>query len=64
MLYIAFQLVVCKNGASSEPKYQDTDTKLREGVTVKAIARDRCLMELRSSVRELSTLVLVTSPGG
>lgn len=55
MLYIAFQLVVCKDGTSSEPKYQDADTKLREGVTVRAIARDRCLMELRSRERAVNT---------
>lgn len=63
MLSRAFQLVVFKNGTSSEPKYQDDDSKLRR-VTVRAIARDRCLRELRSGERELSTPVLVTSPDG
>ena len=46
--YVASQVVVFKNGTSGELEYQDADTKLREGMTVRAIARDRCLMELRS----------------
>lgn len=55
MFYIAFQLVIFKNGTSSEPKYQDAYTKLREGVTVREIARDRCLMEPRSGERAVNT---------
>lgn len=54
MLYRAFHLVVFKNGTSSEPKYQDDDTKLRR-VTVRAIARDRCSMEFRSRERAVNT---------
>lgn len=55
MHYVASQVVVFKNGTSSELEYQDADTKLREGMTVRAIARDRCLMELRSREKAVDT---------
>lgn len=58
MHYVASQVVVFKNGASSKLEYQDADTKLREGMTVRAIARDRCLMELRSREKLQSSALM------